>query len=364
MITPRAIPALFGLALLAFAALPATAQSNVTWKDATDLTIEGRGWTDTTSPYYRLPDRAEAVVRPPVWDLAGNSAGIAVRFVTDATEIRAKWELTSANLAMNHMAATGVSGLDLYVRLNGRWRFLAVGRPGAQSNEATLVSEMPKGKREYILYLPLYNGVSSVRIGVPQGNTLEPAPPRERGARAVVFYGTSITQGGCASRPGMAYPAIIGRALDIEAINLGFSGNGRGEPEIADLLAELDPAVFVIDPLPNMAGDTVYERLGYMLKTLHARRPNTPVILVEHPIFTPAFTVEKGRAASKGWNEPLRRLYDENAPAWKGRLHYVRCDDLYGSDGEATVDGIHPTDLGFLRMATVLEPAIRKALKH
>lgn len=355
------LPLLLAAAGALFAA-PAPAAPDLLWIPAKDLTLEGKGWPDTSSPYQRLPDRARAVVRPPVWALSGDSAGLAVRFVTDATEIHARWTLTKPDLTMSHMAATGVSGVDLYTRRDGGWRFVAVGRPTAQEMDVTLVSNMPPGRREYILYFPLYNGVSRMDIGVPAGRELRPAPPRPRGTRPVVFYGTSITQGGCASRPGMAYPALIGRALDIPTVNLGFSGNGRGEPEVADLLAELDPAAFVIDPLPNMAADTVEERIGYLVKALHARHPHTPVILVEHPIFTSVFNAEKGRAASRAWNEPLDKVYKANAPEWHGRLLYVRCDDLYGHDGEATVDGVHPTDVGFMRMAAVLERPVRKAI--
>lgn len=344
-------------------AAPVPAEPGLRWLPATDLTLEGMGWTDTESPYQRLPGRARSIVRPPVWGLAGDSAGLAVRFVTDATEIHARWTLTKTELAMNHMAATGVSGVDLYVRRNGAWRFVAVGRPTGTENDVTLVSNMPKGEREYILYFPLYNGVSRMDIGVPEGDALRPAPPRPGGKRPVVFYGTSITQGGCASRPGMAYPAIIGRALDIPTINLGFSGNGKTEPEIVGLLAELDPAAFVIDPLANMTPDSVEERIGYLVKALHERRPGTPVILVELPIFTSVFNAEKGRAATSAWDVPLEKVFKANAPDWGGRLHYVRCDDLYGSDGEATVDGIHPTDVGFMRMAAVIGPAVHKALQ-
>lgn len=302
------------------------------------------------------------MVRPELWDLSRYSAGIVVRFVTDAHEIHARWKLTSSNLSMNHMAATGVSGLDLYVRLKGKWAWLAVGRPAGQENEATLISGLPDGKREYALYLPLYNGVTSVELGVPDGAVLDTAPPRTRNIKPVVFYGTSITQGGCAARPGMAYPALVGRSLDVQTVNLGFSGNGRGEHEVSDLLAELDPSVYVIDAMPNMSPDTVDERIRYMLKTIHEKRPDTPLIIVEHAIFTSAFTAAKGREASSAWNRILTQIYRDNEKDWGGHLFYVKCDKLMGSDGEATVDGVHPTDVGFMRMADVLTPAVKKAL--
>lgn len=353
------------MTVLAAATCAAQAGANdnaIKWHDAAGLTVEGRGWTDTKDFYNRLPAKAKSIVIGSVWDLSTNSAGIAIRFLTDATGIHARWKLTSSNLSMNHMAATGMSGLDLYVRYEGQWRWLAVGRPTGQENEVTLISGLPAGKREYALYLPLYNGVTSVEIGVPKGCTIETAPPRTRDIKPVVFYGTSITQGGCATRPGMAYPAIVGRRLDVPTVNLGFSGNGRGEHEVSDLLAELDPSVYVIDAMPNMAPDTVDDRIRYMLKTIHAKHPDTPVVIVEHPIFTSAFNAARGREASAAWNSILTQIYKDNAKDWGGRLHYVKCDKLMGSDGEATVDGVHPTDVGFLRMADVLTPVIKKAL--
>lgn len=353
--------AFLGLAFAVGAATAPPALAAIRWRDAADLTVEGRGWNDTASFYHRLPARAKEIVIPSVWDLSTNSAGIVVRFVTDSPEIHARWTLAGGSLAMNHMPATGVSGLDLYVRHKGRWRFVAVGRPNAQENEAALITGMPAGKREYALYLPLYNGVSAVEVGVAEGRSLEAAPPRT--ARPVVFYGTSITQGGCASRPGMAYPAIIGRDLDIPTVNLGFSGNGRGEPEVSDLLAELDASVFVIDAMPNMAPDTVDERIRYMLNALRAKHPNTPVIIVEHPVFTSAFNLERGAKSSAAWNDVLMKIYRDNRAAWDGRLFYVKGDRLFGTDGESTVDGIHPTDVGFQRMAAIIGPVVRKALQ-
>lgn len=359
---------LLGVALLLGFALAAgeaeAAAPAITWHDATELTVEGRGWTDTASYYNRFPARAKAWANATLWSLAGDSAGMAVRFVSDAAEIHARWKLVNSDLAMNHMPATGVSGVDLYVRLNGEWRWLAVGKPIGQENDETLISNLPAGKKEFALYLPLYNGVTSVEVGVPEGSTIESAPPRPKGIKPVVFYGTSITQGGCASRPGMAYPALIGRRLDVATINLGFSGSGRGEHEVSDLLAELDPSVYVIDAMPNMDPGTVDERIRYMLKVIHAKRPDTPLIIVEHAIFTSAYNAAKGPKASESWNRILRQIYKDNAKDWNGRLHYVKCDKLMGSDGEATVDGVHPTDVGFLRMADVLTPAVKKALDN
>src|SRR5690606_2733856 len=127
---------------------------------------------------------------------------------------------------------TGVSGVDLYVRHEGKWRWIAVGRPTAQSSElARAATRVPKGPHEYLLYLPLYNGVRSLSIGVPRGSLMQAPPPDTR--RPICVYGTSIVQGGCATRPGMAHVAILGRRLDWPTINLGFSGSAKMEPAIA-----------------------------------------------------------------------------------------------------------------------------------
>jgi hypothetical protein len=155
----------------------------ILWYDLRLLDVEGKDWADTKAPYDRLPARAEGVVRGPVWDLSRQSAGLCARFLTDATSIHARWTLTTDNLALPHMPATGVSGLDLYVRSEkGRWQWLANGRPMQKTTTTQLISGRAPGKREYLLYLPLYNGVSSVQIGIPKSSTLAkgPARPPER----------------------------------------------------------------------------------------------------------------------------------------------------------------------------------------
>jgi len=348
-------------ALLLGAPCEAADTPSITWHDAKSLTVEGRGWTDTQQPFDRLPAKAEAVVPPIVWHLARNSAGIVVRFTTDSPEIRVKWKLTSANLAMNHMPATGVSGVDLYVKYRGNWRWLGVGRPNAEENESTLVTGITAEKREYALYLPLYNGVSSVEIGIPESAKIEPVPSHRLKMKPVVLYGTSILQGGCACRPGMAYPSIIGRKLDIETVNLGFSGAGQGEHVVSDLLAELDPQAYVIDCLPNMNAGMIDERIRYMLAAIKAKHPRTPVILVEEASFQYAFIHQTDAAVAK--NKVLAKLYKDLARDWNGRLFYVKGNTLMGKDGEPTVDGVHPNDIGFQRMADALAPVIKRVIE-
>ena len=323
------------------------------WQDVRDLTIEGKGWTDTKVFFDRLPAKAEGVVRGEVWNLSRDSAGLCVRFATDASTISARWSLTSTRLAMPHMPATGVSGLDLYVKTESGWRWLAVGQPErTKGNTAVLVKGLPPGRREYLLYLPLYNGVSSVEIGIPGDSKLEKGSARADGhRRPIVFYGTSITQGGCASRPGMAHVAILGRRLDRPVINLGFSGNGLMEPELAALLAELDPAVYVLDCLPNMTAKLVSERVEPFVRTLRKAHPTTPIVLAEDRTYTNAPIVPAQRERNATSRAELKAAYDRLKAAGVGNLHYLTGETQLGDDGEDTVDGSHPTDLGFYRMA-------------
>lgn len=360
---------LIALLWVASASLPddGRAQTNETgsfvWRDARELTVEGKGWQDTKEFYDRLPARAEAVVRPAVWGLSRNSAGLGVRFVSDATTIAARWTLRNASLAMPHMPATGVSGLDLYVKDDSGWHWLANGRPLQQKEEKTLVNGLAPGRREYLLYLPLYNGVEEVKIGVPSGAALVPAPARIKKQKPIVFYGTSILQGGCAARPGMAYPAILGRKLDWPTINLGFSGNAHSEPEVATLLAELDPAVYVLDPLPNMSAEMVAERIEPFVLTLRRAHPRTSILLVEHPVY-PAQQFFAGRQERiNAANDRLREVFRNLQRQGVKRLFLFHSGAMLGRDDEATVDGTHPTDVGFERIATAMLPTLKRLLR-
>lgn len=334
------------------------------WYDIRLLGMEGQGWTtDLKAPYDRLPAKAEGKAPASVWGLSHHSAGLAVRFVTDARTIQARWTLIKPELAMPHMPATGVSGLDLYVKDSGNWRWLSVGQPRAQTNTVALVSGLPAGEREYMLYLPLYNGVSIVELGIDKGAFLAIADPRpETHRKPILFYGTSITQGGCASRPGMVHTAILGRHLNYPVINLGFSGSGRMEAEMADLLAEVDPAVYVLDCLPNMDAKAVSERVVPFVKKLRAAHPQTPILLVEDRTYSNSFLISGSHQRNQTNRAALEKAYQTLLADGIQHLAYLHGEKLLGADGEDTVDGSHPTDLGFLRQAEAMEPALKKLL--
>ena len=341
-----------------------TVENNIRWFQATDIGLEGKAWADTTAPYQRLPDKAKGVVRDPVWGLSQHSAGLAVRFSTDSSSLSARWTLTSARLAMPHMAATGVSGLDLYVKTEAGWRWLKTPQPKAQTNTAVLVSNLPAGRYEFLLYFPLYNGVTSVEIGLTKKAHLWSRRYEGPAAKPLVFWGTSITQGACASRPGMVHTAILGRRLDRPVVNLGFSGNGQMEPEVAHLLAEIDAAVYIIDCCPNLNGQQTGERTEPLVHILREKWPTTPILLVEDRYYPDGFLVASRKARNDGNHKALRAAYNRLRKDGVKHLFYLEGGRLLGADGDDTADGSHPTDLGFFRQANAFEKTLRPILDN
>ena len=329
------------------------------WHAASEFTLENVGWHEADAPYVRFPAHGHAQVPEGVWNLSRHSAGISVHFVSDAPEIRVRWSLISDQLAMPHMPATGVSGVDLYVRSeNNKWVFAGNGRPTQQNdNIAAFNYRMKSGEvHEYQLYLPLYNGVTRVEIGVAPGAKLLPAEQHAEPNAPIVYYGTSIAQGGCASRPGMAFTCILSRELNIPIINLGFSGSAMLEPGVANLIGELNPKLFVIDALWN-AGSLPHAELAKRLegfaRTLHTKHPQTPILFVGQSLVHPS---AEPSGASKVQIDVVKRLQKEGIRG----LSVLDGAKLYGDDTEGTVDGVHPNDLGMMAHARGLLPALKK----
>lgn len=335
-------------------------QTAVHWRDVRDWGVEGKGWPESETDKYfdRLPKRAKGVVRDAVWNLSRHSAGMLTRFRTDATEIWVDYKVTSSSLAMPHMPATGVSGIDLYANDDqGDWKWLSVTKPAKQTTNTRIIGGIIPGPRDFTAYLPLYNGTEYLKIGVPTGASFEPIAPRTE--KPILFYGTSITHGACASRPGMPHPAILGRRFNRPVINLGFSGNGRMEKEVGQFLCELDPAVYVIDCLPNMQGTEVAQRAEPLVRQLRKARPDTPILLVEDRTYanTP-FVVEKQKRHQAS-RLALRDAYNRVIADGFEQIGYLEGEKLLGDDRDDTTDGSHPSDLGFFRHANAMEPALK-----
>ena len=331
------------------------------WFDIREWGVEGKGWTDTHCAYDRLPRKAEQMVPEAVWNLSRTATGMCVHFTTNATAIHARWVLRSPQLGEANFAVCGFSGLDLYADDNGTWRWAgATQNVGSQTPCVCLVNGMAGALRKYRLYLPLRNPVDRVEIGVPAGSVFEPVAPRTE--RPLVFYGTSIVHGAYASHSGLVHSEILGRRLNRPTINLGFSGTARMELALADLLAELDAAVYIVDTLPNMDMSLVTERAEAFVRRLRGHRPTTPIVLVEdRPLVNYWIKPAEKRYQENKWRE-FRRIHDMLVASGIGGLSYIEGRDLFGTDSEASLDSSHPSDLGFMRMADCLEPVLRGVL--
>jgi hypothetical protein len=331
--------------------------------DAAAFPVWGKATEATATRYERLPDSLRTLLRPALWELGQNSAGLAVRFRSASTAIAARWEVL-LNRSMNHMTDTGIKGLDLYCLEEGEWVFVNSGRPTGKRNEATIISRMTPKEREYMLYLPLYDGLTSLDIGIDSlASIAGPAVDAPVRRKPVVCYGTSILQGGCASRPGMAHSNILSRWLNREFINLGFSGNGRLDYELAEVMAEVDASLYVLDFVPNATVEEMEEHLVRFYSILRERRPEAPMLFVENPLFPPMRFDRQMAEEVQRKNETIRQMVQRLQEAGDGNISLLSSQQMLGDDGEATVDGIHFTDLGFVRYAELLYPVIRKWLE-
>ena len=338
----------------------AVVTNGVKWIDGAYLPLEGRAFGDLDRPYDRLPRAAVTNVNPGVGFLLHHSAGMQFRFATDSKRLAVKWTPLFGELSMDHMPATGVSGVDVYAREpDGRWRYVKTGRIVDAKGASFEIAWTPG--TPCLVNLPLYNGIGSIAVGIDPEAKVEALPPRASGVnRPVVFYGTSITHGGCASRPGLAFPSIVGRRLDVPIVNLGFSGSGRGELQMSDYLAEIDASCYVIDCVWNMDPEMLRERYEKFVRNLRAKRPSTPIVLAEAcDVFCGG---ELGKDAQDR-NAVIREIHARFASeGWKD-LHYLPAEGQYADDFEGTVDGVHPNDWGMMHLADAFGAAVAKALR-
>lgn len=334
-------------------------KSGIKYYDHDFFLIEGTTLTDSEKEnlYDRLPSSYKGKVRDAVWSLSKSSAGISVRFLSNSTTIRVKWELLN-DAKMNHMAETGIKGIDLYFRNNGKWQYLNTARPAGKVNDYLLISNMDPVMREYRLYLPLYDGVTELEIGIDSLSSI--LKPERTNNKPIVFYGTSITQGGCASRPGMVHTSIISRKLDVECINFGFSGNGRMEKPLAELISGIDALFYVLDGTNNMTPEQIHENAIPLVEIIREKHPGTQIVFVEGLLNDKSYLDQKTRDAENAKNIALKKEFDEMKNRGFRNIYYIEQSGGKGTDSESTVDGVHLTDLGFSRYADFLLKEFRR----
>ena len=330
--------------------------------NADQFPLLGKISDQTETRYERLPASIKNETRPPVWNLGKNTAGLAIRFNSNATSIGLKWELLQNNV-MNHMTPTGIKGFDLYCLEGDDWEFVNSARPNTldKNNQATIISNMVKKEREYLLFFPLYDGVVSLEIGIDSLSTIS-QPKKEiiKRDKPVICYGTSILQGGCASRAGMAHTNILMRRLNREFINLGFSGNGQLDYEIAEIMAEREAAMYILDFVPNASVEQMDEKMKNFYLIIRKKAPDTPIVFIEDPIFPSSRYDIRMRQEVEKKNNALHRVFNQLIDEGEKNIRLISSKEMIGDDGEATVDGIHFTDLGFLRYADYLYETIFK----
>lgn len=353
-----------------------TSLDTLQFYDALRFRMINKGWDNTLTPFTRIPATLKDSVRETLWDRAKNSAGIGIRFATNSHCVAVRYNLMS-NFHMAHMADTGIKGTDLYILDDdGTWRFVNCNRPyrdysykgegpRKDSIQSKVYIDRLDGRwHEYMIYLPLYDGINWMEIGIePSAQITQPKVNSPRKEKKLVFYGTSIMHGGCASRTGMVATSILQRDLDVECVNLGFSGEGKMDSCMARAMAAIPHVdAYILDPIPNctkLMCDTV--TYGFV-KTLRDLRPEVPIFMVEGQEYSyerysgyySQYLPEKNAEYRKNY----LRLKAENPR----NLYYIDRSDLYGPDCEGTVDGIHLTDLGFYFYAQKLKPYLEAIL--
>jgi hypothetical protein len=325
--------------------------------------LVGFEWIEKDGVYRRLPVEPDWVIREAVDHLANHTAGGQIRFKTDSKRILIRVELRERS-GMYHMPATGQSGFDLYLMDSGIQRYLKTTQFPHDTirYQAELFKDSQKQLRSFTLNFPLYNGVNSVQIGIDAGSVLEEPLPFKLNGK-IVIYGTSITQGGCVTRPGMAYSNIISRKMDVQFVNLGFSGNGRGEPTLAHLINQISGTRIIILDYEANASETIKDSLGPFVDILREGHPAIPILIMSKIRYANAVpggqayeSLLQNRDFQKNLVEERRMNGDEN-------IYFLDGSTVLGEDYfECTVDGVHPTDLGSLRIADALIPEIEKIL--
>jgi lysophospholipase L1-like esterase len=326
--------------------------------DEDGFELNGFPWFKDENVLCRLPRQILPETNPGVQTLAYCSSGGALRFQTDSSKIRIKAELNGPT-DMNHMPRTGSSGFDLYVGAGKEKKFLSNIVPAANITkvEGIFKSYETKRMREYTVYFPLYNGVKSLQVGLASDSEIK-APSPFSVSKPIVFYGASITQGGCASRPGNAFTHLLGRWLDTDFVNLGFSGSSRGEIVIADAINSLEMSLLCID-YDQGELDDFQERHEKFFKRIREKNPTLPIVIIAKRDPMPDY--EDVDDALQQKIEKIRNTYEDAVKNNDQNVYYIDHEGLFDCKYKdvCTVDGVHPNDYGFIQMAQGLFNIIR-----
>jgi hypothetical protein len=341
-------------------------KTSLKYVDAQNFRIVNRGWKDQVPAYTRVPDARLHLLRPELKYGSQSSTGIGIRFRTNSKTIGARYNL-KYDFGITWMAYTGIKGSDLYMLDGEDWRYIATARPIKDSiQDKVYIKTLDGEMREYLIYLPLYDGINWFEIGVDSTAVIEyPQVDNPKSSAKVLFYGTSVMQGGCACRVGMTQTTILQRRLGVECVNLGFSGEAKLWPENAKMLADADDNIecIVLDPLMNNTKEMVDTLSEQFVRIIREAHPNTPIIMVEGEIQPhqeyDTHLREYNPLRNKYWEDCYKRLKKSGMK----NLYFMYGGDYTCPDGDGTVDGDHLTDLGFVEYANRIEPLLRKVLR-
>ncbi len=347
------------LAIGSYTCLLGQQGDNIVYVDAKELTLIGKA--NPTPHYYHRIDTLQYQGMPAkVRELFTNSAGLAIVFKTNSDIISARWTTANPKTGSN-MTAIAHKGLDLYIRQGDQWIFAGVGRPTDNSTTAKIVQNMEEGEKECLLYLPLYDEINRLEIGVSGKSFIKPSNDPFR--KKVLIYGSSITQGASASRPGMAYPARLSRKSGIHFINLGLSGNGKMEPSVADMITDIEADAYILDCAANPSPDEITQRTGYLVNAIRERHLNAPIIMIQSVVRESGNFDTKVKARVAGQNRNFKLEFEKLKSTGVNDLYYIE-GELLGFDHEGTTDGVHPNDLGFDRILNAIETPILEILQQ
>ncbi len=302
--------------------------------------------------YRRVPRDVAEATSPGVAGLSMHTAGGRFRFVTDSPYVVVKYIMPSIH-PMPHMALTGSSGFDLYERVGERENYIKTFVPtrGAVEHEGVIDFSVQK-ERIFTANFPLYNPISSVYVGIKEGSVLKAAPDYTV-KLPMVSYGSSITQGGCASRPGNSYQAVISRRYDADYINLGFSGNGKGEDAIRDYMGTLEMSAFILDYDHNApTGEHLKATHRPIYEAVRRKNPEIPILMLARPAFNRSAGIDSRNAI-------IKETYDFAKSNGDNNVYFISSYELMElCEDNGTVDGSHPTDLGFRSMADAISKVL------
>ena len=357
--------------ILAFAAaavaifsaeLTASTPRNVKYvfTEASDLNLIGKILDNTSNPYHRVDTCKYKGFTSGENKQVRCSAGLAVLFKTNSSTISVKPDYGYMNRGTNTMGVA-LRGYDLYIKKDGEWLYAASKAPadGREENNLVLVKDMPEGVKECMLYLPMYSELYSLGIGVEEGAEIEAidSPFRHR----VGIFGSSYTQGISISRSGMSYPMQLMRKTGVQILSLGCSGNCKMQPYFAEVLADADVDALIFDSFSNPDAKMIEERLFPFIERVQKSHPDIPLIFMQ-TIYregrnfsesTDEFEQAKMDMASKLMAEAVKK-YDN--------VYFIQPGTGVHSQ-ESSVDGIHPSDMGYLAWAESIEKPIMKILK-